>query len=178
MGYHRYFAHRMYKMPKVFEYVILSVAAIALVGKASAWVAQHRQHHEYVDTEKDPHSMKHKGFFYSYLLQFRSPIEKKFLIFDDSVKWQHRNYWTIIILYTSFCTIFGVFLEAWLYPVIAVHLIGGLVYSYSHRGGKPHNDFWLGVLTCGEGFHSTHHNSRSIRWHKYDLGGWLIEKIQ
>jgi stearoyl-CoA desaturase (delta-9 desaturase) len=177
MGYHRYYAHRMYSIPRWLEYFFLFWATTALVGKASAWVAQHKQHHAYVDTEKDPHSMKHKGFFYSYLLQFRSPIQKRFLIFDLAVKWQHRWYWTILLSYIVVVSVFGVFLEAWLYPMIAVHLIGGLVYSYSHRQGKPHDDFWLGLVTCGEGFHKTHHTSLAVRWNKFDLGGWLIEKI-
>lgn len=177
MGYHRYYAHRMYTCPAWLEYLLLFFATIAFVGKGTEWVAQHRQHHEHSDTEKDPHSPVYKGFFYSYCLQFMSPIDKKYLVFDRLLKFQHRHYFKIIILYVLALIPFDLFFEAWLIPMLLVHLIGGLVYSFSHRNGKPNNDTWLGILTCGEGFHAVHHTEQKIRWHRYDLGGYLIEKI-
>ena len=177
MGYHRYYAHRMYESPVWLRYAFMVVGSLALVGKACAWVAQHRAHHIHEDTERDPHSPKHKGMLYCYFLQFLSPIDKRLLIFDKEVKWQHKWYWYIVASYIVLTLYFEVFLEAWLYPVLLVHCIGGLIYSYSHRSGKSHNDTWLGIITFGEGFHNTHHTSKQLRWHKYDIGGLLIEKI-
>ena len=56
MGYHRYWSHYSFKCSKWLEYVMMFFAHIMMVGPALAWVAQHREHHDHADTEKDPHS--------------------------------------------------------------------------------------------------------------------------
>jgi len=183
VGYHRYFSHRMFKCPIWFEYVMLFFANIMMVGPATLWVANHREHHKYTDTDKDPHSPSHKGYFYAHFLQVFTSPKIKFmtdLLRDNKFKLQHKYFWEINIVWMLLLLAIDPFavIYLWLAPAGISKIFGSLVYSYSHRGGKPNSDVWVGLLSGGEGFHEPHHdaNKRSYRWHKYDIGGLFIER--
>ena len=52
-GYHRYFAHRSYRVGRPVQFV-LAVGGCAAVQKGPLWWAsQHRDHHKYADTALD-----------------------------------------------------------------------------------------------------------------------------
>lgn len=184
MGYHRYLSHSYFKCPKWFEIVMLFFAHIMMVGPAILWVATHRAHHKYADTEQDPHSPTYKGFFYAHFLQVFTEPNIKWagrLLRSDLYRTQHRYYWEIITVYALILFILDPFalVYAWLAPAGAAKLIGSLVFSYSHRGGKANSDLTVGLLTFGEGFHKPHHDDRRLYiWHPLDVGGRLIQLIR
>ena len=184
MGYHRYLSHGQFKCPKWFELVMLFFAHIMMVGPAILWVATHRAHHKYSDTDKDPHSPKYKGYIYAHFLQVFTEPNIKWsgrLLKDNLYRAQHRYYWEVIIVYATVLAIIDPFalVYAWLAPAGFAKLIGSLVFSYSHRGGVPHSDLIVGLITFGEGFHEEHHISpRNVVWHPLDVGGRLIQLIK
>ena len=53
MTYHRLLAHNSWKAPKWFGTLC---ATLGLTGSSLAWCSVHKEHHQKVDTEKDPHS--------------------------------------------------------------------------------------------------------------------------
>jgi stearoyl-CoA desaturase (delta-9 desaturase) len=57
--FHRLLSHRSYKAPAWWEYVGTVIGTLGGVGSSIAWVAIHREHHRFVDTERDPHSPMH-----------------------------------------------------------------------------------------------------------------------
>ena len=63
MGYHRLHTHRGYKVPKPLEYFLAICATLALEGGPIYWVAAHRCHHQHSDTDHDPHTPRHGGFW-------------------------------------------------------------------------------------------------------------------
>src|SRR5581483_7703364 len=63
MSYHRLLTHRSYKTPKIVEYFLTVCGTLALEGGPLFWVAVHRQHHQYSDTDNDPHTPEHGGFW-------------------------------------------------------------------------------------------------------------------
>ena len=63
MAYHRLLTHRSYKTPKVVEYFLTICATLALEGGPLFWVATHRKHHQHSDTDHDPHTPQHGGFW-------------------------------------------------------------------------------------------------------------------
>lgn len=184
MGYHRYLSHNYFKCGIVLEMLMLFFAHMLMVGSAVLWVATHRAHHKYADTPRDPHSPKYKGYFYSQFLQvFTDPDIKHAgrILKNPLYRMQHRYYWEIILLVALVLWLIDPFslIYAWLAPAAAAKFMGSLVFSYSHRNGKPHSDTWLGLITFGEGFHAKHHTDpRAQLWHPLDLGGQLIKILQ
>ena len=65
-GYHRFYSHRAYKLNKIVEYVMLPFGMLATQGSILQWGHDHRNHHHYVDTEKDPYNIK-EGFWHAHL---------------------------------------------------------------------------------------------------------------
>lgn len=183
VGYHRYFSHRRFKCPVWFEYIMLFFATIMMVGHVIAWVANHREHHIFTDTDKDPHSPKYKGYFYAHFTQVLTKIKIKYvrdLIRVRRYQVQARYYWHLIFVWAALLAFIDPFalIYAWLAPAGFAKLIGSLVFSYSHRGGEPHSDWWVGILTFGEGFHKQHHDKPGLAvWHKHDIGGMMIKAI-
>ncbi len=181
--YHRYLSHQSFKMPTWFKYVGLLCATLGISGSALSWVAIHRQHHRFSDTEKDSHSPKHLGWFTSHFLTMLLPVSNKYfsdLMRDKVLQLQHKYYFVINFTYAIIIYQLDpmAVVYAWLVPA-ALHWNGGnLIVSTSHRGGKIHSDFLLGILVWGEGFHSFHHeNPKNFRFHRFDFGGFLIEKL-
>lgn len=183
VGYHRYLSHSMFEVNRVWQFILTFWAHIMMVGSAIEWVSQHREHHRYSDSDRDPHSPTFKGWFRSHFLQVYSIPSVKYavhLLRLPEYRFQHKYYWHLIGAWAILLYIIDPqsILYAWLAPAGLAKLIGSLVYSYSHRGGEPQNDSWVGYLTGGEGWHHNHHsNPKQYRWHKHDLGAWVIDRI-
>src|SRR6188472_4273399 len=63
IGFHRLLTHRSYKTPKLVEYFLTICGTLALEGGPLFWVATHRQHHQHSDTDHDPHTPLHGGWW-------------------------------------------------------------------------------------------------------------------
>ena len=47
-----------------------------------------------------------------------------------------------------------------------------------NKNYKPRKNLWINILSAGEGFHDFHHNNEKIiRYHKWDIAGFIIEKF-
>ena len=184
MTYHRLLSHKSWNPPKYIEYLFVLFATIGLTGSAISWVSVHRQHHAYTDTDKDPHSPAIKGWFYSHFLSMFSEVEIRrvpHLLRDKFYVFQHKFYFEINLVYALFLYMIDPFalVYAWLVPAMILWNAGSSIVSISHRNGKIHNDVSLALLVWGEGYHSTHHVDPSKnRFGKFDLGGFLIERLK
>ena len=65
--YHRYFSHRAFKTSRWFQFCGSIVGCLALQKGPMWWAAHHRTHHRESDSEKDVHSPRHGGFFWSHI---------------------------------------------------------------------------------------------------------------
>ena len=68
--YHRYFSHRAYTVGRMTQFVMALLGCTAGQRSPVWWAAHHRAHHGAADTENDPHSPRHHGFFFSHTLWF------------------------------------------------------------------------------------------------------------
>jgi stearoyl-CoA desaturase (delta-9 desaturase) len=59
IGYHRLFTHRAFDAPRPVKYLFAALGSMAVQGPLIDWVADHRKHHAFTDTEGDPHSPHH-----------------------------------------------------------------------------------------------------------------------
>jgi stearoyl-CoA desaturase (delta-9 desaturase) len=65
-GYHRLWAHKSYNARRPLEFFLALTGGGAVEGSIRWWSRDHRAHHRYTDTSKDPYSVR-KGLLYSHL---------------------------------------------------------------------------------------------------------------
>ena len=66
VGYHRLFAHATYKAHQLARFLLLFFGAASFEQSALKWASQHRDHHLYLDTDRDPYSVK-RGFWHAHI---------------------------------------------------------------------------------------------------------------
>ena len=206
-GYHRYFAHRSYNLNKIGEIIVMGLGALSVQGSALQWVYDHRLHHRYVDTEKDPYSIK-KGFWYAHMgWLFKKnkdidPVVVPDLIKNKIIMFQHKYYgWLVLATNLAvvivggiiFKGLLGAFVLLFLARLFCTHHTTWFINSWAHTiGDKPYsqehsavNNAVLAFFTFGEGYHNYHHTFPSdyrngVRWYQYDptkILIWILSKI-
>ncbi|HXZ85048.1 MAG TPA: acyl-CoA desaturase [Myxococcota bacterium] len=173
-GYHRYFAHRGYRTSRAFQFVLAFVGCSATQKGPLWWAGGHRRHHRYSDQPGDMHSPR-EGFWYSHqgwILDTkweRTELEniRDFGRYPELV-WLNRWHFVPPILLAILCwAIAGFAGVVWGY-VFSTVLLWHVTYSINslaHRWGSQRyetgddsrNNFWLALLTWGEGWHNNHH---------------------
>lgn len=200
-GYHRYYAHRSYKTHPVIEAILLFFGTMAIQASALRWSFEHRLHHAFVDTEKDPYCIK-KGFWYAHflwMLEKLQPIDPKVvpdLMNNKMVVFQHKYYKflmviTNIIAFLAVGAIFqdywgAFFLALWLRIFVLQHFtwfINSLAHTWGSRQFSMEqtavDNYFIALVTFGEGYHNFHHTfandyRNGIRWYHFDPTKWLI----
>lgn len=203
-GYHRYYAHRTYECSKLLQLFYLVFGGAAVENSVLNWASDHRDHHRYVDTEKDPYNIL-KGFFYAHMgwiffKNARLPDDRfkncPDLVKDPLVRWQDKYYLAIVGLAGfGLPTLLGAlvgrplagFLWGGLVRTVFVQHMTFLINSAAHYWGeRPYSDvdtardsWWLGIFTFGEGYHNFHHKFQAdyrngIRWYQFDLAKWWL----
>ncbi|MFT5208211.1 MAG: stearoyl-CoA desaturase (delta-9 desaturase) [Candidatus Omnitrophota bacterium] len=200
-GHHRLFAHKAFKANKVLQYLNVFFGAAAWEGSVMRWSSEHRDHHKYVDTDRDPYNIK-RGFWFAHMGWFftkRTPANfdnVKDLSKDKVILHQHQNYtlWAVttgiaIPMFIGLCYghMWGAFFLAVCGRLFIIHQCVFLINSYAHTFGTPTYDLtgsavdsWVcAFLTNGEGYHSYHHRFPSdyrngVKWYHWDPTKWLI----
>jgi stearoyl-CoA desaturase (Delta-9 desaturase) len=203
-GYHRLFAHRSYKAQPILEFLYLALGASAWQGSALKWASDHRRHHNKVDSEEDPYSIK-KGFWHAHMGWLFSTesvdkcIQAPDLEKNKLVALQHKYYIPVaIFMGFGLPTLIGLTMGDWLGGLLVAGLMRMvvtqqstfLVNSLAHTWGTQTyskdisaRDSWLvAFLTHGEGFHNFHHKFQSdyrngIRWYQWDPTKWTIRSL-
>jgi stearoyl-CoA desaturase (Delta-9 desaturase) len=201
-GYHRHFAHVSYKANPFVRFFYLIFGACAMQNSALHWSADHRLHHRFTDTDKDPYNAK-RGFWWSHMgwVFYQSPTDRDFAIVGDLwrdrwVRWQHHHHVKIALLVgfgvpfligIPFGCPWGMMLWGGLIRVVFVHHATFLINSAAHvwgrqpfsRSDSSRNSTLLAFFTYGEGYHNFHHRFPSdyrngIRWYQWDPTKWLV----
>jgi stearoyl-CoA desaturase (delta-9 desaturase) len=198
-GYHRLFSHRTYQAHGLLRFLLLCFGAASFQNSALRWSSDHRLHHRYVDTDRDPYTIS-KGFWHahwiwvmeskSHPLQGVADLEK-----DPLVRWQDRHYFLIgavvacIPLGIGLATgnLWGHFVMGVLFRIVLTHHTTFLINSAAHWfGSRPYTDTntardnaLLAPLTFGEGYHNFHHMwpgdyRNGVRWYQFDSTKWLL----
>jgi len=99
MGYHRLWAHRSYDASLPVKLVLLVIGSGAFEGSVLWWARDHRAHHRWSDTPKDPYGVD-KGLFWAHMgwllvkqdEQNIGRCDMSDLQRDPILRWQHANY--------------------------------------------------------------------------------------
>lgn len=201
LSYHRQLAHRSFKTPKWLEYVFAYCGALALQSHPINWVSSHRHHHGGTETENDVHSPL-DGFWWSHM-GWLVDAEGTWMRQDKSnaVDMINQPFYQHLKKYYV--------LHAIILPLVGLYALGGLpfvfwgffarvvwvwhvtwaVNSVSHvwgfqdwnTGDLSMNNWFVGILAFGEGWHNNHHafeNScrHGLKWWQVDFT-WYIVKL-
>ncbi|TPX37506.1 hypothetical protein SmJEL517_g00529 [Synchytrium microbalum] len=201
---HRYFAHRSYEAAFPMRLLLALFGAGALQGSIKWWCRDHRAHHRYTDSSRDPYGAN-KGVFWSHIgwLVVKQDKDKigrvdiSDLKRDKIVMWQH-DWFPIIGLFMAFVfptlvayigwgDFWGGFYFAGVARLVVVHHATFCVNSLAHWLGEasyddrqtPRDHFITALVTLGEGYHNFHHEFPSdyrnaILFWQYDPTKWTI----
>lgn len=200
-GYHRYFSHRSFKTNSIVESFLIFFGSLAIQGSVLRWAFDHREHHAYVDSDKDPYSIN-KGFLYAHFLWIMDEqreinpkvvpdLMKNKLVMNQH---NHANLWMIgtnILVFLSLGWLLNDYLGAIIIGVLArlffLHHFTWFINSLAHTwGDKPFcqeqsavDNFIISLVTFGEGYHNYHHTyandyRNGVRWYHFDPSKWLI----
>ncbi len=196
--YHRYFSHNAYKTSRVFQFVLAWIGAIAMQKGPIWWAAHHRNHHKYSDTEKDLHSPKN-GFWHSHMLwflvddynEYDPKIIKDYMKYPEIV-WLDKYHWIPPLTFSILLGMISWPVLVWGYGVAnfisghATWTINSLAHVYGKQrfntGDTSRNNFWLALLTFGEGWHNNHHYYRhsanqGFYWWEIDLTFYVLKVL-
>ncbi|GAK34140.1 palmitoyl-monogalactosyldiacylglycerol delta-7 desaturase, chloroplastic [alpha proteobacterium Q-1] len=199
-GYHRYFSHRTFKTGRVFQFILAFIAQSSAQRGALWWASTHRHHHRHSDTDEDVHSPVKRSFIYSHMgwIFDRKHNETDLSTVPDLAKypelrWLDRNRYLPPILLG-----FVVWLLAgWSGLVVgffwstvalwhATFFINSLAHVHGNQryltGDQSRNNWWLALLTFGEGWHNNHHYYQSaacqgFRWYEIDISFYILKGL-
>jgi len=66
-GFHRLLAHRSYQTSRPVQFLLALAGSLAMQGGPLWWVAHHRSHHRYTETDEDIHSPRSKGLWQAHM---------------------------------------------------------------------------------------------------------------
>ena len=190
-GFHRYFSHRSYRTSRVGQFLLGWLCETSAQRGILWWAAKHRHHHRHSDTEEDVHSPRHRGFWYSHWGWIFSPKHEKtdLAAVPDWTRypellWLERHPYVPAFVLAVSCWAFagwsGLVVGFFWSTVLLYHgtfFINSLAHVVGRQryltGDDSRNNWWLAVITLGEGWHNNHHHYMSstrqgFRWYEFD----------
>jgi fatty-acid desaturase len=202
LGYHRLHTHRSYHVPKWLDYFFAVCGTLTLEGGPIFWVATHRIHHQHSDTDGDPHTPKHGGFWahMGWILfgeghHNKTDVLAKYapdLAADRFYRVLNTYHWVPLTLLGLIAAAIGgwpaVYWIVFLRVVVGLHATW-LVNSATHMWGTRRfdikddskNSWWVALITFGEGWHNNHHAHptsarHGLAWYELDVS-WITIRM-
>ena len=199
-GYHRYFSHRTFRTSRAFQFVLALLGTLSFQKGVLWWAAHHRDHHKYSDTPKDVHSFRDEGFWHSHVgwILTRDTEETKWKNIQDltrypELKW--LNKWHLVpgvalghVLFFAggwHALLWGLFVSTTMlwHGTFTINSLSHWwgVRRYATADGSK-NNFFLALLTMGEGWHNNHHYypraaNQGFRWYQVDLTFYVLKLL-
>ena len=202
LGYHRLLTHRSFKAPKWLEYTLTVFGSMAIQDDAPKWVATHRIHHAFTETDRDPHSTR-PGFFWAHLgwivkgtaNDHDEAVLRKYVpdLLKDKFHVFFARYYYVPLILSAFVfyavggwelVLWGVFLRV----VVGWHttwFVNSLAHLFGERPfatkDDSTNNWFVALLTFGEGWHNNHHAfptsaRHGLQWYQLDMN-WLTIQL-
>lgn len=204
LGYHRYLAHKSFKLKSPAEAFVLFCGAISGEGSPLTWSATHRLHHQRSDQAGDPHSPL-VGKWWSHIFWtfvYRTPETNQALfrryvpelVERPMLQFFERTYfmWLVATGVTLFA-VGGLPVLLWgmcVRMVFAYHstwFVNSATHLWGYRNydtrDESRNLWWVAVVSYGEGWHNNHHAHPSVapaghRWWEVDMTWWSIKLLR
>jgi stearoyl-CoA desaturase (delta-9 desaturase) len=199
-GYHRLFAHRAYKTSRIFQFLLAWLAVSSAQKGVLWWTAHHREHHRYSDQPEDIHSPVQRGLWWAHvgwIFSHRNGETNLARVADlarfPELRWLER--WNILPPVTLAVGLFlwgGLPALLWGFFVSTTLLWHGTytINSLAHLFGRrryatpddSRNNWFLALLTLGEGWHNNHHYYRPAAnqgffWWEFDPTFYVLKML-
>jgi stearoyl-CoA desaturase (Delta-9 desaturase) len=200
LAFHRYYAHRAFKMSRGARFVWTAIATAAMQKGPLWWAGNHIDHHKYADREGDPHSPKLSGFYHAHLgwflddaryetLPATNPVVRDFSQAPE-IAWLDK-YHVIppVVLAVALYLIGGLPWLVWGFclPTVTLAHATFCVNTVNHLWGSrrfdthddSRNNAAMALVTAGEAWHNNHHRyQRAARngfyWWEFDPAWYII----
>jgi stearoyl-CoA desaturase (delta-9 desaturase) len=199
-GYHRYFSHRAFSTSRAFQFILALLSQSTAQKSVLWWAAKHRHHHLHSDTERDVHSPRHRGFWYSHVgwIFVRRHAKTDLVKVADFARypelmWLHRYELVPAIGLGVLCWLIdgwpGLVVGFFWSTVLVYHAtfcINSLAHVHGRRryvtGDDSRNNWFLAFFTMGEGWHNNHHACQSsarqgFRWWELDPTFYILKAL-
>ena len=195
VGYHRMLTHRSFRAHPLVRFSLLALGSMAGHTDPVRWASIHVKHHARSDTDGDPHSPL-EGLFHAHLgwiydgIDAQPEIYGKWLLKDRQVLFFQRTF----LFWLALGYVVPYVLGGWtgllwggLVRMFLSHHVTWSVNSICHTfgqrpfetGDRSTNQWLVGVLALGEGWHNNHHAFprsafHGLRWWQIDLSAYVI----
>lgn len=195
MTFHRMLTHKSFSFnSKLIELVFSYFGCLNGTGSSIGWAIIHVDHHEYSDTDKDPHGTGFwKGLGYRTSNFSRNTYKKLGHLFKDPYhNFMHNYYFLLIILHT--CVILLLTSVSMFYFLFIVPISLGIlasilnnIFTHGNFGYQSYdtkdnsrNVWWVAPWTFGDGWHNNHHAEPwnwnfSHKWYQIDITGIILK---
>jgi stearoyl-CoA desaturase (delta-9 desaturase) len=201
-GYHRYFSHRAYKTSRVFQLVLAWIGASTIQNGPLWWASWHRHHHKHADEIGDAHSPVRRGFWYAHVGWVMDPAHDhadlrnvRDLSRYPELRFIDRFSWVPVVTFaTTTFLLGGLGALVWVFAVAttasfhATLFVNSLAHGPTRHARRydtadsSRNNFWLALLTFGEGWHNNHHRfmcvaRQGFRWWEIDMTYYVLRVL-
>ena len=190
--YHRYFSHSAFRTSRAAQFAFALLGATAVQRGPLWWASQHRHHHAHADTPRDAHSSRQHGFLWSHVGWFlaresfatRTELVARLARYPELRFLDRYDALAPAALGLALYAAGGMQFVVWglCISTVVLHHATFTINSLAHRFGSrryatrddSRNNFWLALLTFGEGWHNNHHHCpgaarQGERWWEIDF---------
>jgi stearoyl-CoA desaturase (delta-9 desaturase) len=203
LAFHRYFAHRAFKMHRVARFAWAFIGTAAMQKGPLWWAGHHVNHHTYADREGDPHSPMVSGVYYAHIGWFlndtrhdrvdsNSPVLRDFGRVPE-IAWLDRYYFVPpLALALGLALGGGLPWLVWGFclPTMTLAHATFAINTVNHLWGsrrfetfdESRNNPLTAFFAVGEGWHNNHHRyQRAARngfyWWEFDPTWYVIRAM-
>jgi len=212
LGFHRHLTHLSFSTYKPVRWLLAFIGGLAGEGSVIDWVANHRKHHAHSDQEGDPHS-PHEGPWWSHMFWlafWKGPVHHAEhirrwvpdLVKDPVLRWigmlflpshfvfgllimaagyAYGGWWmaTSFLMWGMFVRLVFVLHSTW-FVNSASHIWG---YRNYETTDDSRNNWWVAIITYGEGWHNNHHKYPRMaphghKWWEFDMTYTAIRALR
>ena len=203
LAFHRYLAHRAFKMNRVARFVWVWIGTSAMQKGPLWWAGHHVNHHKYADRDGDPHSPMVSGVYYAHIgwflndtrndtLEPTNPVIRDFSKAPELAFIEKYFFVPPLVLAMAMFALGGLPLLVWGFclPTMTLAHSTFAINTVNHMFGsrrfetvdESRNNPLTAFFAVGEGWHNNHHRyQRAARngfyWWEWDPTWYVIRAM-
>ena len=203
LSFHRYFAHRAFKMNRVARFAWAFIGTAAMQKGPLWWAGHHVNHHKFADRDGDPHSPMVSGVYYAHIGWFlndtkhdtlapSNPVIRDFSTAPELAFLERYFFLPPVLLAAAMFAIGGFPWLVWGFclPTMTLAHATFAINTVNHMFGsrrfdtvdESRNNPITALFAVGEGWHNNHHRyQRAARngfyWWEFDPTWYVIRTM-